>query len=187
MNSLYLCYRLGRSDLINRPQSEMFNIIFSLNLNTKMEDKGIIISKSKHTFVSILVVIFSIFTGLMFFIMQTSKLFRPEEAEKEMLELPIGMYDWGYVWSDTLVAGPALLFGGLILAWGNKALGHLLVFTGFAINLYAMIFLFIGFNILDAPIIGFDLHLNATWTLLGILCMIYCAISVVKLCAERKE
>ena len=147
-----------------------------------MEDKGNMSQKIKHSPVSIMVVIFSIFTGLMFFILQTGKLFRPEEAEKEMLELPIGLYGWGYVWSDTLVAGPALVIGGLLLAWGNKALGHLLIFTGFAINLYAMIFLFIGFNILGAPIVGFDLYLNAVWTGLGILCMIYCAVSIVKLC-----
>lgn len=152
-----------------------------------MEDKGNLSRKIRHTPVSIMVVIFSIFTGLMFFIMQTGKLFRPEDAEKEMLELPIGLYDWGYVWSDTLVAGPALVIGGLLLAWGNKALGHLLIFTGFAINLYAMIFLFIGFNILGAPITGFDLYLNAAWTLLGILVMIYCAVSIVKLCTERKN
>ena len=152
-----------------------------------MKDRENLTGKRKHTPFSILVVIFSIFTGIIFFVIQTTKLFRPEEAEKEMLKLPIGLYDWGYVWSDTLVAGPALLIGGLLLIYGNKALGYLLIFTGFAINLYAMIFLFIGFNILGAPIVGFDLYLNAVWTLLGILCMIYCTISIAKLCAERKD
>ncbi|MBC8484532.1 MAG: hypothetical protein ISS16_03670 [Ignavibacteria bacterium] len=140
-----------------------------------MENNNSISNIKKYSPVLILVSIFSIFTGLMFFIMQTGKLFTPEEAEAEMLKLPMGLFDWGYVWSDTIIAGPSLFIGGMLLIWGNKALGHLLVFTGFAINLYAMIFLFIGFNVVGSPIVGFDLYLNVIWTLLGMLCMVYCA------------
>jgi hypothetical protein len=78
-------------------------------------------------------------------------------------------------WSDTLVAGPALLIGGLALLFRNTRVqraGQLLSFTGFAINLYAMIEVMIGFWAIGRPLQGALLWGNIILTALGVLCMI---------------
>ena len=43
-----------------------------------------------------LVAVYAIFGGLLFALIQSSKLFRPEAAEAEMLVTPIGLFEWGF-------------------------------------------------------------------------------------------
>ncbi len=121
-----------------------------------------------------LIAFYAILGGLTFFLVQTSKLFRPESAEIEMITSPIGRYDWGYVWSDTVIAGPALLIGGIALLLRNirvQRIGQLLVFTGFAINLYAMVCIWVGLWALGHPMKGSLLWINIILTALGVFCM----------------
>lgn len=130
---------------------------------------------------------YAILGGMAFFFMQSEKLLRPESAESEMAALPLGSYNWGYVWSDTLVAGPALLLGGIFLLLRNgmmQRLGQLLAFTGFAINLYAMIGLWVGYWALGSPMQGAELWINIVLTFLGVLSMIYLAVQLIT--GERK-
>lgn len=137
--------------------------------------------RSKAT--TLIIAWYAILGGMAFFVVQTSKLLRPDSANAEMATSPLGRFDWGYVWSDTLVAGPALLIGGILLfskKHAHQRLGRLLVFTGFAINLYAMICIWIGFWALGRPMLGSLLWSNIILTFLGVLCMIYLAIQVSK-------
>jgi energy-converting hydrogenase Eha subunit C len=93
-----------------------------------------------------------------------------------MAASPIGRYEWGYVWSDTLVAGPALLIGGIAVLLRSqpvRRIGQLLAFAGFAINLYAMIGIWIGFRALGRPMQGALLWANVALTAAGVLCMAY--------------
>jgi hypothetical protein len=128
-----------------------------------------------------LIAALAILGGLAFFLVQTSRLFRPESAEIELATLPLGRFNWGFVWSDTLVAGPALLVGGILLLtrkpWIGR-LGQLLAFTGFAINLYALIFFWIGLAAIGQPMLGAELWSIVVLTLLSVLCMIYLAIEL---------
>jgi drug/metabolite transporter (DMT)-like permease len=122
-----------------------------------------------------LIAFLTLLCGLLFFALQSSKLFRPEAAEAEMQKLPFGRYDWGYVWSDTLVAGPLFILGGILLLGRRYRLGRLLSFAGFAINHYATIFLIIGFRTVGAPLSPADWFLLIFFGILGLLCMIYFA------------
>jgi hypothetical protein len=137
----------------------------------------------KSRLVVYLIAALAILGGLAFFLMQTSRLLRPESAEIELATLPLGRFNWGFVWSDTLVAGPALLVGGILLLarkpWIGR-LGQLLAFTGFAINLYAMIFLWIGLAAIGQPMRGAELWNIAVLTFLGVLCMIYLGIQLAR-------
>jgi hypothetical protein len=135
--------------------------------------------KLRRTPATFLIALYAILGSLMFFGIQTSKLFRPEAAAAEMAKLPLGQFEWGFVWSDTLVAGPALLLGGILLLTRHRRahrLGRLLVFAGFAINLYAMTFLWIGFWAIGQPIRGLEFWGNVVLTALAVLSMIYLAI-----------
>ena len=134
-----------------------------------------------------LIGILSIILGLLFFLMQTRKLFMPGAAEAEMVELPFGRFDWGYVWADTLVSGPMLLFGGFLMIWGGKRfqrLGQMFAFTGFTLNVYAMIFFWIGFiaigETLPGAIYGAILWEDIIFVLLCLVSTIYLAVRVVK-------
>ncbi|MBI5474396.1 MAG: hypothetical protein HY961_18825 [Ignavibacteriae bacterium] len=141
-----------------------------------------------RTAVTYLIATYAILGGMAFFFMQSEKLLRPESAESEMASLPLGRYNWGYVWSDTLVAGPALLVGGIFLLLRNSAmhrLGQLLAFTGFAINLYAMIGLWVGYRALGSPMHGAELWMNIVLTFLGVLCMISLAVQLTRDKLER--
>ena len=126
---------------------------------------------------------YSILVGLLFFAMQTSKLFRVETSELEMAEMPFGLFDWGFVWADTLVAGPMLLIGGIVLLFGNRQmfrLGGLLVFSGFTVNLYAMIFFVIGLNAMGHPMAVSEFVVNLIFTMLGLMCMISIAVDAIR-------
>jgi hypothetical protein len=130
-----------------------------------------------------LIALYAIFGGATFFLIQTSKLLRPVSAGIEMVGQPLGLFNWGYVWSDTLVAGPTLLIGGILLLSSNRyaqRLGRLLAFTGFMINLYAMICLWTGFWAIGQPMHGAELWTNVALTFLGILCAIELGIQAVK-------
>ena len=133
--------------------------------------------------ITYLTALYAILGGMAFFVIQTSKLLRPESAEIVMAASPLGRFDWGYVWSDTLVAGPALLIGGILLLARNRfvlRLGRLLVFAGFAINLYAMIGLWVGFSAIGQPMHGAVLWMNIILTFLGALCMIHLGIQAAR-------
>ena len=137
----------------------------------------------KVRLITYLIAGYAVACGMGFFIMQTGKLLRPEAANIEMASFPLGRFDWGYVWSDTLVAGPALLIGGIVLLARSRfaqRLGQLLVFTGFAINLYAMIGFWVGFWAIGQPMHGPELWINIILTFLGVLCMIHLAIQAVR-------
>jgi hypothetical protein len=120
-----------------------------------------------------LVVLFALVGGLLFLVIQTSKLFQPQAAEAEMLRLPLGRFDWGFVWADTLVPMPMLIGGALCVLWSRSRLGLLLIFGGCAINLYATIFLIVGFDAVGKPVVGADWVSLVVLALLGVLCMIY--------------
>jgi hypothetical protein len=129
---------------------------------------------------TLLIGAFSTIMGLLFFGYQTRKLFDHEAAKHEMTELPFGEFDWGYVWSDTLIAGPILLIGGLLLLIGRLRgvrLGRLLVFAGLSINIYAMIFLWVGFAAVGEPI-----PLSQMWS--DIVIMALCVVSIVTLAVQ---
>ena len=129
-----------------------------------------------------LIGLYSSLLGLLFFLMQTKKLFASEVAEAEMADLPFGRFDWGYVWSDTLVAGPTLLIGGFLILMGGRRrlrLGRMLSFAGLTINVYAMVFLLIGFAAVGEPITGGILWLDAILVVICVLSAIYLAIRAV--------
>jgi hypothetical protein len=153
------------------------------NQELNSAEKDTVMERSRRTPATYLIALYAMVGGLVFFLIQTSKLFRPEAAEVEMAKLPFGRFDWGYVWSDTLVAGPALFLGGILLLTRNRSthrLGRLWVFTGFAINLYAMIFIWVGFWAVGQPIRGVALWSNVVLTALGVLSMIYLAVQTMK-------
>ena len=127
-----------------------------------------------------LVALFSAFTGIMFFVMQTGKLFRPEAAAAEMAKYPIGVFDWGFVWADTFVPGPLLLIGGILFLLKNSRIGLLFIFCGFTINLYAMIFFAVGLHAVGSALTGEEILVNAIWTLLGFVCMVVAAYRITK-------
>ncbi|UCE17249.1 MAG: hypothetical protein JSV84_10130 [Gemmatimonadota bacterium] len=92
------------------------------------------------------IAVLSVEYSLAFFLLEKSKLFRPAAAEEGMAKLPYGRFDWGYVWPDQLVLGPLFLIGGMVtVIRSNSRLGRLFAVTGFAMNLYATIFLYPGF------------------------------------------
>ncbi len=137
--------------------------------------------RSKVT--TLLIACYAILGGSAFFVIQTSKLLRPNSADAEMATLPLGRFNWGYVWSDTLVAGPALLVGGILLIAKkslHRRLGRLFAFTAFAINLYAMIGIWIGFSAIGRPMHGIELWSNIVLTLFGVLGMIHLAVQAAK-------
>ena len=143
-----------------------------------MQEKKPFMERLKADPLTHLIALFAIVAGLLFFAMQTSKLFRPEAAEAEMRHLPFGLFDWGYVWSDTIVAGPALFLGGILLLWGGARslrLGQILTFAGFALNLYAIIFFTIGLRAVGEPLAGSELWFNVIITILGLASMVYLA------------
>jgi hypothetical protein len=128
-----------------------------------------------------MIAIYAILGGIAFFLMQTSRLISPQSTNDEMQKAPLGRYEWGYLWSDTLVAGPALFIGGIALLFPNRKayrMGQLLSFSGFAINLYAMIGIWIGFWAIGHPMRGALLWGNIGLTILGVLCMIYLGVNI---------
>ncbi|MBM3405424.1 MAG: hypothetical protein FJY10_11130 [Bacteroidetes bacterium] len=139
--------------------------------------------KITHSIWTWLVGIYAILGALAFFIIQTGKFFFPEAAELEMKTLPYGRFDWGFVWSDSLIAGPMLLIGGIFLLLRNLSLhrlGRLFAFTVFTINLYAMTFFWIGFAVVGEPVQGLMLWGNVVLTFLGILSMIHLVLLTMK-------
>lgn len=97
-----------------------------------------------------------------------------------MLELPLGRFDWGFVWADTLVPMPMLIGGALLLLGRRNRLGLLLIFGGCAINLYATIFFIVGLDALGKPIVGGDWVVLVATALMGVFCMMYAAIVLVR-------
>lgn len=126
-----------------------------------------------------LTALYAIGGSLAFFFIQTAKLFSPARAKAEMVSQPMGLFDWGFAWADTLVATPCLLIGGILLFIppnSVRRVGDLLVFSGFAVNLYAMITLWIGMSEIGHPWSAGDLWMNVVLTVLGILGMVFIAI-----------
>jgi hypothetical protein len=139
-----------------------------------------LLSKFKSDPVISVIGLYAIFGGLLFFAIQSSKLLWPAASELDMQKSVFGRFEWGSVWSDTLVAGPMLLIGGLLLFGKYRRIGGLFVFSGFAINLYAMVFLIVGLRAVGRPMVGGELYFNLVATLLGVLCMAYLAYAAVK-------
>ncbi len=126
---------------------------------------------------------YAILMGVLFVFTQTIKLVSPDASEEEMAKLPFGVFDWGYVWSDTLVAAPTLLVGGVLFLSRNLVahnLGRILAFAGFTINLYAIIFFIIGLEAIGHPLDNDELWLNLIFTTLGVIAMIHIVIEVLK-------
>ena len=146
-----------------------------------MEAQKSFIERFKADPLMVMVALISTLYGVLFFIIQTSKLFRPEAAAAEMAEWPCGLFDWGYVWSDTLILGPLLLVGGILLLLRNSSrLGQLFAFTGFAINLYATIFLYVGLRTVDFSMSDGEWAFLVVPAFIGLLCMIYLARTIVE-------
>lgn len=146
-----------------------------------MEERSSFLERLKKDPLMHLVGIISALYGVGFFIIQTGKMLRPEEANAEMARWPCGLYDWGYLWSDTLILGPILLIGGILLLWRSSSrLGQLFAFTGFAINLYATIFLYIGLKTVDFSMSDGEWAFLVVPALIGLLGMIYLARAIVQ-------
>jgi|GEM_PF-795326 len=134
--------------------------------------------------------VYAILGSMAFFIIQTGKLFFPTRAEVEMKELPFGFFDWGFVWSDTLIAGPLLLIGGIFLFLKKQRInrvGQLFAFTGFTINLYGILVFWIGMAASGKPVHGMLLWSNVILTFLGMLSMIFLAIQNSKTHQQEEE
>jgi hypothetical protein len=130
-----------------------------------------------------LVAFYAILGGVLFFVIQTRRLFVPTATETAMVDRPFGLLEWGFVWSDTVVPGPALLAGGILLlsrGLGAVRFGRMVVFAGFAINLYAMVFLWIGLAAVGEPMAGGELWFNIVATVLGVLCMLHVALRAIR-------
>jgi hypothetical protein len=140
------------------------------------------IARLKADPLSFIVGLLAFLYGVLFFITQTSKLFSPESAEADMLKEPFGLFDWGFVWADTVFLGLMLLIGGILLLFlsGDRArrLGHLLAFAGFAMNLYATIFFVVGLQAAGEPMSGGELAVNTAFAFVGLLCMIWSAVVI---------
>jgi len=125
----------------------------------------------RRTPASIVVGVLSLLTGALFIAAQTSKLFRAEAAAAEMAEMPIGLTDWGFVWADTVVMVPAFLIGAVCLFLGASRAGALLVFAGFAVNVYASLFFLIGFPAAGAPLPASEAGVLIVEIAISLLCM----------------
>jgi len=122
------------------------------------------------------VALYCVVGSMWLFAVQSGKLFGIEEATAEMAESPAGQFEWGFVWSDTLVLGPFVFVGGiLLLSRRTRLLGHLVAFSGFAINLYTTVCIVIGYWAGGKPWgVGQTLTVLAT-AVLGAICMVYSA------------
>jgi hypothetical protein len=119
---------------------------------------------------------YCLFGAVWVFAEQTAKLWRIEAAGAQMADSPAGRFEWGFVWSDTLVFGPFLLLGGLFLiARRTRRQGHLFAFSGFAINLYATIFLWVGYWAGGQPLGLQQVLILLPTSLLAAVCMVYSA------------
>ncbi len=133
-------------------------------------------NKLKTSILRAMIGVYAILGGAAFFLIQTMKILKPSLAKTEISQFPLGRFDWGFIWSDTLVPGPLLLIGGILLLVRDRTarrLGQLFAFAGFAINLYAMIILWIGLAAVGQPMGGAMLWLNMILTGLGALCMVF--------------
>jgi hypothetical protein len=127
------------------------------------------------------IALYCVFGSIWLFAVQTGKLFRIDEAAAEMADSPAGQFEWGFVWSDTLVLGPFVLIGSILLIGRRtRLLGHLLAFSGFAINLYTTVFILVGYWAGGKPWgVGQTLVLLVT-AVLGAVCMVYSAIVLLR-------
>jgi hypothetical protein len=85
--------------------------------------------------------------------------------------------------SAARLAAVYAILGGILLLNSNRAahrLGRLFAFAGFAINLYAMVFLWIGFWTIGRPMHGLELWFGVVLAFLGVLAMICLAVQTMK-------
>jgi len=139
-----------------------------------------LIRRIKSQWGSLIVAIYAMLIGCWFLLEQTLRLFLAERTEAEVAEMAIGRFDWGFIWADTFLPGPLLFIGGLILSSSENRIGHLFVFAGFAINLYAMIVFLVGLNMLGEPVPGGEMVGGVVATILGVFCMIHSAKAIAK-------
>jgi len=117
---------------------------------------------------------YCVFGSVWIFLEQTAKLFRIEASSAEMGDSPMGQFGWGFVWSDTLMLGPFLLIGGLLLlSRRTRTLGHLLAFSGLATNLYASVFILVGYWAGGKPLGSGQTFILLFTASLGAVCMVY--------------
>jgi hypothetical protein len=116
------------------------------------------------------------FGSVWIFMEQTAKLFRIEAFAAKMADSPMGPFGWGFGWSDTLILGPFLLIGGrLLLSRRTRIPGHLIAFSGFAINLYASVFISVGYWAGGKPLGSWQTFILLFTASLGAVCMVYSA------------
>ncbi|MBN2001689.1 hypothetical protein JW935_29380 [candidate division KSB1 bacterium] len=133
---------------------------------------------SKTLTIRRIVSILAIFYGFLFLFTQTGKLLQPLTAETEMAKLPFGLFDWGYVWADTLIIVPMLLIGGTLLPGKQFRLGALLIFGGMGINLYATVFFIVGLSAVDYFLGLPEKTFLLLTAFLGLVCMVYLAFAL---------
>lgn len=104
-----------------------------------------------------LIAIITLIIGFIFAGVQIGKLIQPGTAEISMLNLPIGLMDWGFVWADTIMVVPLLIIGALCLLGGYKNFGRIFTFAGWTLNLYGTLVFIIGFQALKNPLTGSEL------------------------------
>lgn len=131
--------------------------------------------------------VYAILAGMLFFVLQTARFVHPEVSESAMRETFFGLFEWGFVWADTLVAGPFLLFGGVLMFGRHARLGELLAFAGFAINLYAIVFFFVGLDAVGRPVSGFELYFNLSFTFFATVAMVSIARSVLRGSPDHRQ
>lgn len=145
-------------------------------LKSAMNDQQSNLPKLKRRVADYVIAALCIFGSFWVFAVQTVKLFRVEEATADMADSPAGQFEWGFVWSDTLVLGLFLLVGGILLLVSHtRRLGHLLAFSGFAINLYATVFILIGYWAGGKPLSPWQTLIILVTALLVVVCMVYSA------------
>lgn len=138
------------------------------------------IERFKSDPVTHLMAILALIVGILFIVMQSSKLLQPETDMTNISSQPIGRFDLGFAFADTLIPAPLLILGAIWLLLGKYRIGHLFVFAGWTINFYGMIVFFAGYQALGAPLAGQALVEVIATALLSLFCMIWSVVATLR-------